>query len=190
MITLKSLLAEGGALKAVGLASVAMAATPSINSMSIPFFGVPLTVLAMATAGATISFAYGKPIESRAKLFTMAIANTFVAAASVAIVPHALGLTWLSDKLQAPTAFLIAVLARHVVPAVIELVPEIIQKIFKLRQYHDSSRSNSYGSIYDKYYGEDNNLDQDVYEDEEYYEQVQAKPTQPKRKARKAVRKS
>lgn len=50
---LKEILTKGGLLKVASLTSIGIAATTGINGWSIPLFGVPITVLAMAAGGAT-----------------------------------------------------------------------------------------------------------------------------------------
>ena len=155
---IRNLLAEGGILKVASLTSVAVAATPGINGWSIPMFGVPLTVLAMAAAGATISFAYGEPVKSRRKLFTLAIANTFIAAISVAVVPEAFGWNWVSEKLEPPLAGLVAIASRWIVPNFIDLVPEVLRKLFRLEKYdktYSGGGMNDYSDYYDQGDSED-----------------------------------
>lgn len=147
-------LPEGGALRAASIASLSMVAIPGINELSVPFFGVPLTVLAMAAAGATLSFAYGEPLESRKKLFTLAIANTFLAAILVAVIPQALGWEWTNTNLEPPLAGIVAIAARWVVPNFIDLVPEVLRKVFRLEKYDRIYRGtdSSYDVDYTKYY--------------------------------------
>lgn len=150
---LKEILTEGGILKVASLTSVGIAATTGINGWSIPLFGVPITVLAMAAGGATIAFAYGEPVKSRKRLFTLAVANTFIAAISVAVVPEAFGWEWVSDKLEPPLAGLVAVASRWVVPSFIELVPEVLRKLFRLEKYdktYSGGGMNDYSDYYDQ----------------------------------------
>jgi len=97
------------------------------NSVSMPLFGVPLTVLGMAAGGAFASFAYGQPEKSRLKLFGMAIANTFLGALSVALLPVWLDWTWVTPMLQPPLAGFLAFIARWVIPLVIELAPQWVR---------------------------------------------------------------
>lgn len=102
------------------------------NDVSLPFFGVHLTVITMAAGGAIVSFAYGDPITSRKKLYTLAIANTFIASAAVAVLPAALGWEWVQTGLQPALAALIAAGARWFVPAFITIIPEFLRKVFRL----------------------------------------------------------
>lgn len=166
---LKEVLTEGVILKVAGLTSVAVAATTGINGWSIPLFGVPLTVLAMAAGGATISFAYGEPVKSRKRLFTLAVANTFIAAISVAVVPEAFGWEWVNEKLEPPLAGLVAVGARWFVPQFISLVPEVLKKFFRLEKYDKVYNSSSdYSDIdYSSYYEQGESAEYERYEEEE-----------------------
>jgi len=109
----------------------------------LPFFGVKLTVLTMAAGGALVSFAYGKRIESRKTLYTLAAANTFLASVSVAVIPAALGWEWVNPTVMPALAALIAIGARWIVPPLIEIVPEFIRKILKLPPKQDNSNADS-----------------------------------------------
>jgi hypothetical protein len=102
------------------------------NDITIPLFGVKLTVISMAAAGALVSFAYGKRVESRKMLYTLAAANTFIGSVAAAILPAALGWDWVKPELTPALAAVIAIAARWVVPAAIDLVPEFLRKILKL----------------------------------------------------------
>jgi hypothetical protein len=111
------------------------------NDLTIPFFGVHLTVITMAAGGAIVSFAYGDPITSRKKLYTLAVANTFLASISVAVLPAALGWEWVNNGLQPALAALIAVGARWFVPSMISIIPEFLRKIFRLDKKETPSAS-------------------------------------------------
>ena len=157
----------GVILKTTSAASVATAVGAGINGWSIPLFGVPLTVVAMAAAGATISFAYGEPVRSRRKLFTLAAANTFVAAIAVAVIPQALGWEWVDARLQPPLAGLVAIGARWFVPQFINLVPEMLRKAFKLEKYDRVYNSSSeYDTDYSAYYDKGESAEYERFEEE------------------------
>lgn len=117
------------------------------NDISLPFFGVHLTVITMAVGGAIVSFAYGEPITSRKKLYTLAAANTFLASICVAVLPAALGWEWVNNGLQPALAAMIAVGARWFVPAIITMIPEFLRKIFRLDKptSEDPSPNNKIG---------------------------------------------
>ena len=93
------------------------------NDLSTPVLGVPLTVLGTGAGGAFASYAYGSPEKSRAKLFMTVIANTFLAAAGVAVIPKFFGWTWVTPVVQPPLAGLLAFFARWAIPMSIELAP-------------------------------------------------------------------
>lgn len=124
-------------MKIIGTGLAALTSIGVINDWSVPLFGVPLTVIGMAAAGAYLSFAYGEPVKSRKKLYTLAIANTFLAAVSVAVLPQWLGWEWSSHKLEAPLAGMFAFAARFAVQPLIDTVPELIRKFFKLNEYKE-----------------------------------------------------
>lgn len=159
----------GVILKTTSAASVATAVGAGINGWSIPLFGVPLTVVAMAAAGATISFAYGEPVKSRKKLFTLALANTFIATIAVAVIPKAFGWDWADARLEPPLAGLVAVGARWFVPQFISLVPEVLKKFFKLEKYDKvyNSSSNYNDTDYSSYYEQGESAEYERYEEEE-----------------------
>jgi hypothetical protein len=138
-----------------GMSMLALGSFGPINHITTPFFGVPLTVLAMAAGGALVSFAYGEPEPSRKKLYTTAAANTFLAAIFVAVIPRAFGWAWSVPALEPAFAAGVAWMARWAVPTTIKLVPDILRKVFKLNkedeEYGDYSAYRRHNSKYDKY---------------------------------------
>lgn len=119
----------------------------TINELSVPLFGVPFTVITMATGGALISFAYGEKVKPRKKMYMLAGANAFIATVAVAVLPPALGWSWSSPKIEPALAAGFAIVARWIIPPIIEMVPEIVRKIFKLppkvKEIEDESTKNS-----------------------------------------------
>lgn len=106
----------------------------AVNNISVPFVGVPLNVVGVAAFGAIISFAWGEPVKERKKLYMFAVASTFVAATFVAVVPTMMGWGWVTPKLQAPFAGLMAAVMRFAVPPFLEAIPEVIRKVFRLEK--------------------------------------------------------
>lgn len=104
----------------------------AFNDLTLPFFGVHLTVITMAAGGAIVSFAYGEPLTSRKKLYILALANTFIASISVAVLPSALGWEWVNPNLQPALAAMIAAGARWFVPAFITIIPDFLRKILRM----------------------------------------------------------
>lgn len=127
-------------MKLIGTGLATIAGAGLINDWSVPLFGVPLTVIGMAAAGAYLSYAYGKPEPKRKKLYTMAIANTFLAAVCVAVLPSWLGWEWTNSRIEAPLAGLFAFGARFAVQPFIDTIPEIIRKLFKLKEYNEVNK--------------------------------------------------
>lgn len=105
----------------------------SLNEITTPFFGVPLTVLAMAAAGSLIGFAYTPPLESRQKLYTLAMANTVLAAWFVVLIPEWQGWS-IKPILLPPLAGLTGAASVIIVPMMFKRLPDfftgIMDRIF------------------------------------------------------------
>lgn len=109
----------------------------AVNNLSIPFLGVPLNVVAVAAFGAIVSFAWGKPVEGPRKLwklYSLFVGITFLAATFVAVVPYMMGWEWVKPELQPPFAGLVAAMMRFAIPPFIDLIPEVIRKIFRIEK--------------------------------------------------------
>lgn len=100
-----------------------MAAAQFSLGMSVPGFGVPLTVLAMAFAGSLIGFAHMPPVSPRRKLYTLMAGNTVLAAWFVVLIPEWREWT-VSPVAQPPLAGLLAVLSVVLVPLMIKRLPD------------------------------------------------------------------
>jgi hypothetical protein len=96
-----------------------------INDITRPFFGVPLTVLAMAATGALIGAGYTEPVESRKKLYTLTLANTLFAAWFVVLIPEWRGWS-VSPVALPPLAGVIAAINCVFVPAMFKRLPSLI----------------------------------------------------------------
>lgn len=114
----------------LALAAAATSLTASLIDSSIPLFGVPLTAIGMAAAGATMSFAFGQAEKSRRRLFGVAIAGTFAGACGVTVVPAFLGLEWVSPVVQPPLAFFLAFFSRWIIPLLVDVLPSVIRRLF------------------------------------------------------------
>jgi hypothetical protein len=99
-----------------------------IDGVTMQLFGVSVHAMGTASIGAIASFAYGKTEQSRPRLFGLVVANTFVGALSVAILPIWLGWVWVTPVLQAPLAGGMAFAARFAVPALIDVFPSWLRK--------------------------------------------------------------
>lgn len=109
-----------------------MYSAAALNDILMPFFGVPLTVITMAAFGAFASFAYGEPVRPRRKLYLLALANTFLASSAVAVFPEMMGWEWASPKVAPALAALLAGVSRFAIPAIVDAIPRIINKVFRL----------------------------------------------------------
>ena len=98
-----------------------------INEVTVPLLGVPLVTIGMAAAGALLSFAYGAAVESRTQLFRMALANTVIGAAATALLPAIFGWAWVTEQLQPPLAFVLALSCRWLVPLLIDVAPAAVR---------------------------------------------------------------
>jgi hypothetical protein len=108
-----------------------------LNALSVPLFGVPLTVVAMAAAGTFLSASQGVPEKKGVKFYLKHSGYMFMAIVSVSIIPNIMGWDWAVPRLEGPIAGGLAFSARHWVPATVELIPEIIKKIFKVKEYKE-----------------------------------------------------
>jgi len=111
---------------ALFLCLVASMASASINNITVPFLGVPLTAFTMAAIGSACAFAWSQATASRGQLFFVHIASTIVGATSVRVIPHLFHLDW-PLELQPPLAFLFGLMAPWVVPAFRKAVPSFFK---------------------------------------------------------------
>ena len=129
---------DGVAMKLLGFGGAVAATYGWLNDISMPLFGVPLTVIAMAAAGTFLSASQAKPEKKGVKFYLKHSGYMFMAIVSVSIMPNIMGWDWAVPRLEGPIAGGLAFSARHWVPATIELIPEIVKKIFKLKEYKDA----------------------------------------------------
>lgn len=113
-----------------------------VNTFTISLFNVPLNIIMMAAAGCLLSYAYdgnSEHIENKKKtrFYFSVLANTFTAVAAVSVVPHLLGWSWYSDKMQGSVVFLFALSARFAIPFFFKMMPEIVRRWFKIGEYKD-----------------------------------------------------
>lgn len=123
--------------KIAGVNLLALGGYATLNDVSVPLFGVRVTVIMMAAGGAFASFAYGDPVKPRSKLYLLALVNTFISAIVVAVFPSMMGWEWSTPKIEPPLAALVALGARWFVPSTIALIPELLRKIFRLDKKED-----------------------------------------------------
>lgn len=102
----------------------------ALGHEALPFFGVSPTTLGMAAAGSMIAFAYGTPVQSRAKLYGYAVGGLFIGIWAVQILPGWLGWVWYKPELmEPPLAGFVALLSRWVVPFVVESLPMLWRRL-------------------------------------------------------------
>lgn len=123
---------QGMVLMASGGAAAAVSAVQVIHDKAVilPIIGVSLPTLGMAVAGSLIAFAYGTPVEGRARLFGYAVGGVFIGVWCAQLLPHVMGWRWYAPEFQAPVAGVAALLSRWIVPLVIEQVPALFRRIF------------------------------------------------------------
>lgn len=109
------------------LAAVSTYNFANVNNVTVPLFGVPLTVLAMAAAGAMVGSGYTDPVESRKKLYTLTLANTIFAAWFVVLIPAWQGWSILPIALP-PLAGVIAAVNCILIPAAFKRLPSFVNK--------------------------------------------------------------
>ena len=119
-------------MKAQTAAAIPLVWASSINNWSVPFFNVPMTVVAMAALGSLLSFAWGEREEKKSRLYMTALASTFMGIITVAVFPDMMGWEWVNDPIKPPLAGGVALAMRFIFPNVITLLPEVLRKIFRL----------------------------------------------------------
>lgn len=142
---------------AASTALVGVSLVDRLNAFIVPFLGVPVTVLTMAAAGAGVSFIHGDPESNHKRMFKHIVGNTFLAVLLVAVVPKMFSMAWVEPGIAPPIAALIAWASRWGVPAMIKLMPDVVKKVFRLKEYNESSSFDGWGSSSRKhrYYDED-----------------------------------
>ena len=134
--------------------------TDIVSTANIPFFNVPMAVLTMAAAGAGVSFIHGEREPDVKKMFRQILANAFLSVLLVVVVPKMFSLAWVEPGITPALTALVAWSARWALPATIKLMPDIIKRIFKLKEYKDTGEGGSFSSSFstslkERYYGKD-----------------------------------
>lgn len=99
-------------------------------AITLPFFDVTLATLGMAVAGSLVAFAYGTPVDGRARLFGYAVGGIFIGLWCAQLLPHVLGWGWYEPAMQSPVAGICAFLSRWMVPLVVEHAPTLYRRVF------------------------------------------------------------
>lgn len=145
--------------------AVGLSLMDKLNAIIIPFFGVPLTVVTMAAAGAAVSFIHGDREPDTKKVFKQVFANSFISLLLVVVVPKMFHMAWVEPGITPAIAALVAWISRWGIPALIKLTPDIVRRTFKLGEYNDRNSFGEWGSGFDsnsddsakreRYYNED-----------------------------------
>lgn len=150
-----------GMMAATTTGAVGLSAIDKLSAVIIPFFGVPLTVVTMAAAGAAVSFIHGDKEPDTSAVFKQAIGNAFLALLLVVVVPRMFHMSWVEPGITPPLAALVAWANRWAVPATIKMMPDIVRRLFKLGEY---SGHNAYKGVVDREY-DAQPLEEKYYED-------------------------
>ena len=95
------------------------------NGMSVPLFGVPVSALVMAGAGAICAFAWPRDQTTRVNMYLTIIASAFTGAVCVSVIPALLHESW-PEPLQPPLAFIFGLIIPWVMPAIRDGLPSLM----------------------------------------------------------------
>lgn len=109
------------------LYSAQVLAAPKFYDIPMPFFNVPLTVLATAFAGTLVGMAYTPPVESRQRLYVIVLANALLSAWAVVLLPEWRGWS-ISPVAQPPFAGVLAAVNCFLIPALFKRLPDAAEK--------------------------------------------------------------
>ncbi len=135
---------DGPIALGVALAAAISTAALPLNDVTIAFIGVPLTAISMAALGAAMSYAFDAGEKNRRRLFAITAASTVFGAACVTVVPEVF--SWEMTKVaQGPLAFIFALFARWIIPALRGALPAMAQAIASI-----FNRGSTYTPPYDQ----------------------------------------
>lgn len=140
---LSKLMLIGGSVGTV----TAVTVTHGFNDISVPLLGVPITAITMAGAGAAFAFAWTQAESTRAKMFGVWCASTFVGAACVSVLPHLFHEDW-PKELQPPLALLFGMLAPWAVPAARAALPALFTGLANTIVRTASAKADAVGKAY------------------------------------------
>jgi hypothetical protein len=116
--------------------TVASAGTVAVSSpflqafstyIQLPVWGVPVTVIGAAGAGAILSLFFGDPLETRKQLFGQTIAATMFGSAIAVLVSDGLDWDW-AIKNMSMFALMSAAMIRWFLPAIIDRIKQMIKE--------------------------------------------------------------
>lgn len=109
--------------KAAVSITIGMATSPLFQLFTAyvkqPVWGIPVTVIGAAAAGAALSLFFGDPLPSRKALFGQVIASTFFGAGVAVLVSDAMGWSWATRNISMFT-MLSAAMIRWFLPSIID----------------------------------------------------------------------
>lgn len=112
-------------------AAAAVAGEPVVDIftkyVSLPVWGVPVTVVMAALAGAGLSLFFGDPIESRRSLWGQVLASMAFGTAIAVLVADGMGWGW-AQKNISMFALMSAAIVRWFLPTVIERGKQFIRE--------------------------------------------------------------
>lgn len=114
--------------------AVAAPAVPSFSpAITVDYIGVPLNVVVACAAGAYSSFSFGDKVEPRSRMYQLFIACIIMGCAMTGLTNALIGY-WLpklhvSSGGQAALGAFVSCLARFVIPAIIERIGPLMDRI-------------------------------------------------------------
>jgi peptidoglycan/LPS O-acetylase OafA/YrhL len=92
-----------------------------------PVWGVPVTVMGAAAAGATLSLFFGDPLPTRRALFGQVLAATFFGAGVAVLLADGMSWTWATKNISM-FAMISAAMIRWFLPSIIERGKQLIKE--------------------------------------------------------------
>lgn len=116
----------------VATVSASAASSPLLDAfnayVSLPVWGVPVTVFGAAGAGAVLSLFFGDPLTSRRDLFGQVLASTGFGVAIAVLVADGFNWEW-AAKNMSMFALMSAAILRWFLPTMIERGKQLIKEI-------------------------------------------------------------
>lgn len=121
-----------GAVRAGAGLTVALAATPlvqqlTLNEISVPVLGANLTVILAGAIGSLASTLYEDPDTKRSRLFGSVLVATVMGPVSVVALSHGFDLKW-AATIEGPLAVIASFAIRLWLPAIVERGRLLIRK--------------------------------------------------------------
>lgn len=104
-------------------------ALSSADHFVIWFLGVGFSTLLMANIGAMLAMVFAEPIRPQTKMWALFVSSSMLGAASVAVLPHAPGFSWVGNAPTQAIALVVGFFARWAIPALIEHLPAKLKSL-------------------------------------------------------------